>query len=309
LRIVYRSHGGENAKSRPTFYSKLLALASAVRAVRESGSTPQMIYVNDGPIPGDRLDLMHATGDVVQIDVGNNRASYRAAVQMAARRPWPPGDIVWFAEDDYLYHPQAFRMVIKAAAAVQDADYLSVFGRRALDPGSPRTATAWMPRRGAADAPNPIVVGDATWFRGVATTSTFGVRMRVLRQDRRLLRLIPYCGGAWDDATCLAVQGRRPFGWGDVREDLLPFGSRPAAQWPASIVRGLVRSGVNLRSRRAERNCRRLYFSDPLRALHLEDGAADGGLDWAGLAAQTRAWAIDQGIPVPLGVGRPLSHG
>jgi len=299
LRIIYRSHGGENTKSRPPYYSKLLGLASAVRAIRESGPSTRVIYWNDGPIPGDRLELMRASGEVVQIDGGSNRASYRAAITMAAASAWSHDDVVWFAEDDYLYCPPAFRRVSQAAAAVPQADYLSVFGGRALDPASPRTATTWFPRRGAADAPDPVDVEGVAWFRGVSTTSTFGVRLGVLRADRRLLRMIPYSGGSWDHTTCLTVQGRRPFGWGEIRDELLPFGSAPPGRWPASIARGVMRSGVNLRSRRLERHRRTLYLSDPVGAQHMELPGVGGGLDWPALAAETRAWALDHGIRVP----------
>jgi hypothetical protein len=299
LRIIYRSHGAENAKSRPPYYSKLLALASVVRAVRQSGFSPQVVYWNDGPIPGDRLELMRSSGEVVQIDGGSNRASYRAAVETAATNALEPQDVIWFAEDDYLYQPWAFRMVREGALAVPEADYLSVVGGRALDLRSPRSATAGLPRRGAADAPNPIEVGGVSWFRGMSTTSTFGVRLWVLREDRRLLRMIPYSGGAWDHTTCLTVQGRRPFRWDEVREELLPFDTLPVRHWPASMARGLVRSGVNLRSRRFARHRRLLYLSDPVGARHLEVPGASDGVDWPTLAADTRAWAHDQGLRIP----------
>jgi len=52
----------------------------------------------------------------------------------------------------------------------------------------------------------------------VSTTSTFGVRLGVLREDRTLLRLVPYSGGSWDHTTCLTVQGRQPFAWSDLRD-------------------------------------------------------------------------------------------
>jgi hypothetical protein len=305
LRIIYRSYGGESGKSRPPYYNKMLALVSsvravrAVRAVRESCFAPQVIYWNDGPLPGDRLELMRDVGEVVQIDGGSNRASYQAAIRMAVTSAWSPDDVVWFAEDDYLYRPPAFRIVMEGATAVPQADYLSVFGGRALDLASPRTATRWLRTRGATDAPDPIDVAGVAWFRGVSTTSTFGVRMRVLREDHRLLSLIPFSGGAWDNTTCLAVQGRQPFRWAEIRGELLPFGSLPMGRWPVSIARGLVRSAVNLRSRRRESHCRTLYLSDPVGARHMELPGARDGLDWAALAAETRAWALEQGIRVP----------
>jgi len=309
LRIIYRSHGGENMKSRPAYYSKLLALVSTVRSATESGLDPHLVFWNDGPIPADRLDFMRATGEVVRIDAGSNRGSYRAAIDMAAHSDWSPRDLVWFAEDDYLYRPETFRAVAAAAAALPDADYLSVFGGSALDVDSPLRAYRAYPRLGAVDVPDPVGAGGFTWFRGVSTTSTFGVRLRVLREDSALLRIVPYSGGSWDHTTCLTVQGRQPFAWREVREELLPFGALPAGQWPASIVRGVVRSGVNLRSRRAPEHRRTLYLCDPVGAIHLElpgedddhEGSPDPrrSAEWAVLAEETRRWGRDHGVTVP----------
>ena len=60
LRIVYRSHGGENMKSRPAYYSKLLALASVVRAAEESGvPDPQPAYYLIRHVYQTPVDIRH----------------------------------------------------------------------------------------------------------------------------------------------------------------------------------------------------------------------------------------------------------
>jgi len=297
LSIVYRSHGGENLKARPPYYSKLLALTSVVRAAHESGLSPRLIFSNDGPIPADRLDVMRAWGRVAQVDKGSNRESYRAAIGMVTSSSWPSDDVVWFAEDDYLYRPESFRMLMAAAAAIPQADYLSMVGGGALDQASPRTATRRHPRRGAADVPDAIDVAGVSWFRGVSTTSTFGARLGVLREDARLLRQLPYSGGAWDHTTCLTVQGRQPFSWAEVRGDLQPGGS--GAALARGAFRASVRAGTNLRSLRRPDRRRLLYLCDPVGTRHLElPGAADG-LDWERVADETRAWGGEHGITVP----------
>lgn len=296
LRIIVRSHGGEGLKPRPPFFSKMLGLVSLVRAIRECGPDPDVIFWNDGPLPDDRLALMRTAGAVARLDAGSNRASYRAAIDLAATSDWPDDDLVWFAEDDYLYQPDTFRHVLAAAAAIPDLDYLSAFGNRAIDPGSPRTATAWFPGRGAQDTPAKVEVGGVTWYRGVSTTSTFGVRLRVLREDRTLLRLLPFSGGAWDHTTCMTLQGRTTFDWDELREDVLPFGSVPPARWPVAMARGAVRVAVNLRSRRAPERCRTLYLADPVLAQHMELPIGTRGPLWESLAGQTGDWAAREGI-------------
>jgi len=300
LRIIYRSHSGENVKTRPPYYSKLLGLVSLLRAVEESGSSPQVIFWNDGPIPADRMALMREHGEVVQIDGGSNRRSYRAAIDMAARSDWHPDDLIWFAEDDYLYRPEAFRMLMSAWRRLEDADFMSMYGGLALDLASPRNEPRALPRLGAVNVPYPAEIDGTNWFRGVSTTSTFGVRHAVLREDRRLLRALPYSGGSWDHTTCLTVQGLQPFTWTEIGAELVPFGSMPAARWPAAIARGAVRTGVNLRSRRTMEHCRTLYLCDPVGALHMEMPAEGSALDWEALADDARAWAQARGITVPL---------
>lgn len=297
LRILYRSHGGENAKGRPPYYSKLLSLASVARAVRQArqaGVTAELTYWNDGPVPADRLGLMRATGDVVQATHGSNRRSYRAALRWAARGAWDDADLVWLMEDDYLYEPYAFHRLAQAAAVLPDADYLSMYGRGALDLTGPRRAPRRLDQPAADDA---VSVGGATWFRGLSTTSTFGVRLGVLREDLALLRALPFSGGAWDHTTCLTVQGLQPFTWTDVRQELLPFGRLPVAQWPASAARGAVHAGVNLRSRRSPARRRRLYQCSPICIAHLELSDL-GDARWDALADEVRAWAVAEGIPV-----------
>jgi hypothetical protein len=297
LRIIYRSHGGENAKDRPAYYSKLLGLASVARAVEESGlwPEPQVIFWNDGPIPADRVELMRSCGEVVQIEGGSNRASYRAAIEMATRSDWGVDDLVWFAEDDYLYQPNAFRLLMEAVERIPQADYLSIFGGKALDLAAPRSAPRALPRLGAGDTTDPIDVDGLQWFRGVSTTSTFGVRLGALREDRRLLRALPFTGGSWDHATCLSIQGLQPFSWHDIGAELLPFTQKPAKEWPAAMVRGAVGVAANLRSHRSDRHRRQLFLSEPVSAMHMEFPTA---FDWEPFAHQTRAWALARGIPV-----------
>jgi hypothetical protein len=48
LHVVDRSHGGENAKDRPRFYSKLLTLASLVRAAEEAGRPIELVSSTTG---------------------------------------------------------------------------------------------------------------------------------------------------------------------------------------------------------------------------------------------------------------------
>ena len=62
VHLVLRSYGGENLKRRPSYYSKLLALTSFVRAASRLPDA-EVIFLNDGPVPPLHLELMERFGE------------------------------------------------------------------------------------------------------------------------------------------------------------------------------------------------------------------------------------------------------
>jgi hypothetical protein len=284
LHVIMRSYGGENFKDRPTFYSKLACLGSLIRAAASVRPSPELIFVNDGPLPADRERLMQLAGEVVTLDAGSNRASYRWTISMAVERPWSPHDVVWFAEDDYLYTIHSFARLLEAAGALPQADYLSMYGGDARfgreagygDVGTTCTGTAR--------------VGDWGWGRHLSTTSSFGVRARQLREDARLLRLMPATGGAWDHATCLAYQGLLPFSRKELQTDLVPFTSQPPIGWPRAVARGVVRGSLSLRALRRSSRRRLLYGAEPDLIAHMEVGGYSDRVDWEAVSSETTRW-------------------
>jgi hypothetical protein len=270
LLVVMRSHGSENHKNRPEFYDKTVCLASLLRAADTVDPSPTLLFVNDGPVPARRERLMLGAGEVLQGEFGANRPSYRTSLAMAAERVGDD-DLVWFAEDDYLYDPDAFVELLDAAARLPRADYFSLYLGELAD----REASA--PQRTA-------------WGPAVSTTSSFGVRGRQLREDVALLRLMPYTGGAFDHTTSLTVQGRYPFTRRELVADLLPVGA-PASELPRALVRGAVRTALGLRAWR--RPSRRRSFVQPPQDLvaHLEVGGFDPAAGWDAVAQHSRDWA------------------
>ena len=238
LTIVYRSTDTENDKPRPWYYSKDLALASILRAAEALPCPPSFVFLNDGALPVERLALMEHHGQIHRIEGGSNRATFRAAVAYQASQ-CDDHELTWFAEDDYLYRPDALASLMNAEVAFSDAGYFSLYGSAALDTDSRRHRPAMRPRPGAEDDPHSRPAGSAMWFRAHSTTSTFGVRGWALRQDAALLRAMPFTGGAWDTATCLALQGYLPYSLPDLlpRNDVVTpraLPGRPSAWAPTS---------------------------------------------------------------------------
>ncbi|THJ74805.1 hypothetical protein [Candidatus Frankia alpina] len=289
LRILYRSVGSENAKNRPAFYSKQLALASLLRAVEQVEIPTTIVFVNDGPMPADRLSMMADAGEIIPVTCGSNRASYRHVLRMPRLRRWAADDLVWLAEDDYLYTENSLSALV-SAAALPSIEYFTLYGTSRLSP----TSTRRRPQitDDAVHEHAPLIEGVA-WARTATTTSTFGLRVGTLVEDELLLRSIPFVGGAFDRATCLTLQGFQPF-------RLPELGGEPPKVQPATAAARMARRAAltGLRATlnavalaRPERRRRTLLVPVPSLATHMELGPAlVTGHDWPAEADGVRAW-------------------
>jgi hypothetical protein len=295
LRIIYRSYGGENAKERPPYYSKQLALQSMLTAA--TAAQAEIVFINDGPVAAPLLDLMQASGDVVTLDSVGMRGSYLAALRYPRQHGWQD-DLVWFSEDDYLYRPEAF-VALEAAAARSSADYFALYGGTAHFPvhsGLPEDG--WLPD--GWDAGVPLEVDGQRWERIVSTTSSFGARTRALRQDMSIFLqgLLPHRHSLRDHDTCVVYQGYAPHRWSRLAQDLR--GHTPGPAIARLTQAGLVpfKAALNLRAHRRPPNRRVLLAAAPNLATHMESEWMAPGRDWAALAAATvQAWSDTGGRP------------
>jgi len=306
LHVVYRSYGGTNTKDRPPFFSKQLALASLVRAAEAAGQPVELVFLNDGPIPAERLDLMRAAGEVVPRTRLGFRGSYHAGLALPLERGWPDEDLVWFGEDDYLYRPSALRDLVAAAETFPEASYLALYASIGDRPpeGGEQPDYAPVPARWRGSA--PVAVNGHLWRRGLSTTWTFGVRMAALRQDRRILSLTDYTGLAGcDHAMCLLYQGLQPFPWALLGRDLRLAGPGAARRRAKRLVVVPLKAALNLWSYGRARRGRLLFAADPPLATHLETGHLALGTDWPAIAEDCAAWAAARGIPAAPPVGSP----
>ncbi|WP_369054196.1 hypothetical protein [Kineococcus terrestris] len=292
LHVVYRSHGGENAKGRPDWYSKRLALASFVRAVEEAGVPVDVVHLSDGEPTPDRLDLMRAGGRVVTFRGGSNRRSYLRALDLARRSDWDDDDVVLLAEDDYLWRPDALRSLV-AAAERRRSEYWAPYGTGThddLDGRRPPRAN-----RGESHVPESVV----RWVPHESTTSTFAARLGALRQDHRLMVLCCLSGGDFDLTTCLTLQGVPRFSLRDlVVHHPVPGSPLPkrAARWAYLAV---LRAAVDLRALRRPSRRRVLTAADPAVCTHAETGwlapHPAGRPDyWEAVAEDTRRWLAER---------------
>lgn len=277
LHLVYRSSGKENNKRRPPFYSKTLALASFLRAVERSDEVGSVVFLNDAPIPRATVEMMSKAGEVVNRTGLTLARSYREAITLPLQRRWPSSDLVYLSEDDYLFRPQAFTSLIRAAHDIPEAAYFAFYAT--IAPGGRRLATA---------------TGD--WRVAESTTSSFGARISLLAADRWLHMLGSRAEADFDRAICTAYSGLRPYGWHEV---LSGAGASPGLKPTAARV--VARTTLNLGSHLARRRRRLLVAALPSLATHMEELHMAKGVDWAEVASDTNRWAEGRGLSLDAG--------
>jgi hypothetical protein len=288
LHIVSRSYGGENKKGRPDYYSKRLSLLSLIQAFQQlNPGEAELIFVNDGPIPDDRLELMRSSGEVVMRSRLGMQGSLRAILELPIVRSWPKDDLVWFAEDDYLYQPRAFVDLLAAAEAFPQAAYFGLYaliGTRepngTLFHDAPRVPRGW-------SESEVTLVNGHPWRRALSTTSTFGVRVKPLVEDYPMMKRAMYTGGAYDHSTCLMYQGFMPYPAKSLLECLFTRQTSGGFLRRAAICG--VRMGLDLyslmRVLKPSRH-RILVAPEPALITHLETEQLAVGSDWKAVAAR-----------------------
>jgi hypothetical protein len=301
LHVIYRSYGGENQKGWPDYYSKRLALLSFVRSLQElKPGQAEPIFLNDGPIPDDRLRVMENSGEVMARSKLGARGSMWIALKMPIVRAWPHDDLVWFAEDDYLYQPRALTDLIAAADAYRDASYFALYA----------TIGSRMPNGDRSDErlpsklPNPEIkrVNGHSWDRALSTTSTFGARVKPLIEDQMLMRLAVASRGGWDHTTCLMYQGYIPYPMATLTNW---FSTKPKSwAYRATIVGARIGLNCFQAVRTLRRPVRKLVGPDPALITHMETPYVALGTDWRSVAESTQQWA--SALPVQRGAGRAI---
>ena len=292
IRLVYRSYGGENRKSRPVYYSKLLALASFVRAAEAADLS--ITFINDGPIPADRKALMARRGELVPIANGpaGMRTSYLTGLHQATERNWADDDVAYFCEDDYLHTIDAFATLTAAAEQLPQVAYFTLHGARKREPAVD-FPHGWRPQP-------DLTAANIGWSHIPSTTSTFGGRVGAVKQDMGIFRqcMRPFRRTFLDHETCLLYQGYPPYNLPEIFTGLPEHRSSGFASIAKTAVLVPFRVGMNVRALTRRSSPHLLYAPDRNLACHLENDVISPGVDWPTVASETREWAADVGHPI-----------
>jgi len=296
LRLVYRSYGGENQKRRPPYFSKLLTLVSFLRAASRAPGA-DIIFLNDGPIPPERLQLMERFGEPHFIDKGpvGMRRSYRCGLALPDQLGWQDEDLVSYNEDDYLFTEEAFIALEGAARELASVSYFTLYDS-SIDDDHPRGLRRHEIPRSWRAQPD-LVVGQQRWRNIQATASTFSARVGALRQDLDIFYqcMVPFRHRLLDTETCLLYQGYVPYHGAELLTGL----PGDFVLSPRGVIRAVglfpFRVALNARARR-QRRPHHLYALTPSAATHLETGQITKDQDWFTEALQSVEWAEKQGM-------------
>ena len=275
LHAIYRSTAKVNTKPRPAGFSKLRSLESFLRAWDGQG---ELIFLNDGAVAGEQLELMEAAGKVTVRPASDAMGAYWTALELALEQPWADDDLVYFGEDDYLYRPDTFRALAAAAEQLPDADHFAPYATigHTMPNGEPLHEGLKRPRGATGDVLGEV--DDVLWHRATSHTVSFAIRVRALREDRTIHRLALKASGAWDHTMCLACQGIVPYTARELVEPLhAPTGA--SASRRAKIV--LWRATLSALALRRRRHAHVIAAPSPALASHMEVGLMAAGADWA----------------------------
>lgn len=285
LHAIYRSWSGENRKGRPDFYSKEIALASFLRAWEAVPDPKELIFLNDGPVPSHLSQVMRASGEVVTLRGVGNRRSLRRALATPIERDWPASDLVWFAEDDYLYRASALVDLVTAASHWPSADYFALYASIGTRPPFGGAQPAYAPVPSTWRDSDPVEVNGHHWRRALSHAATFGVRVSAIRRQRRIFELSLYTATAWDHTACLCYQGVSVCSWRHVVSELMPNAPRSLRRRATLLAAAPFRVALNAWAFRQRRTPSTLVAADPALATHMETDFLALGTDWSRVAA------------------------
>jgi hypothetical protein len=270
IHVLYRSTASENKKARPSWYSKDVALASFIGALERCADVGDVVFVNDGPgVPEPRLRRMDTAGELLEIDQRGNGGSYRYLLALAESRPWADDDLVYFAEDDYLYLPSAISELCDAARTVPQASFFTPYDHTDNYEHRVQLAFARWHRNDRWD------VGGREWRAIRSTTLTYAARLADFRAQLWIHFLgtndHPADDYIWGASQTFTGRGLLP----------LVFGcTNPRNRVSVNVKR----AGLFLADYRAHRNERFLIAPTRSLATHIQEPFLAPGVDWAAVA-------------------------
>jgi hypothetical protein len=258
--VLYRTTGHENSKLRPGFYSKRIALLSFASTLSRVSAVGDVYFLCDGPVQDDQLRMMRSIGSIVTLPGLGNSGSYRRALAMFREASdWDDDDLVYFAEDDYLYQPDALFEIVKAAAAVPRASFFTPYDHPDY------YALAAHLRYSRLHSRERWRVESQTWRSVRMTTMTFAARVGPMRTAAVIHEL--------------GSRGPYPRDW-DIWSALVTVSPQYLVAKATRYTEVLVTRSMIRRAPEWLRRTDLLVAPRPSLATHLEQPFLARGVDW-----------------------------
>ena len=264
--VVLRLHARENAKARPSWFSKESCVRSLLLAIdfaRAQGlAVESTVYVDSagGPVRNDLRRMIQEFDHRVDFFGGSARRSLQFTIRDLVRsRNLRDETIVYLVEDDHLHARHAIH-----ALAEMPTEYSLLYSISA-DPDDVRKE------------------GRYRWVVTHRGVSSFAVSDSRLKKDWRMIWAVAWSGPAFDMLTWRVVEGKAPFTLKEVLSPLSPDFPLVRGSWPKAIWQVMWRVIVSLWS--FSRPAQRISALYPNGATHAENGWTSPGVDWAEIAA------------------------
>lgn len=256
LRVWCRYTDKPSTKPRPPWFTKQTCLSSLLESLEQvTEHLASLTVVVDGPVSHDLRDLLDGRARMVTSSRGGKCRTFGEVLRIAIAES-APGEIVYFAEDDYLYAPDAFAALLEAAREMNDVDYFTLYDHPDRYSGAERAFSR-------------TTVGARSWYGVPSTCLTFAARIEALRRDRWLFYAASRTPGL--DSRVLRQAAVRA-GWRTPMDELswhLVLRERQRKPWSRPMQR-------------------RLLSPVPGLATHCESGVVSEGVDWERIALNSR---------------------
>jgi hypothetical protein len=204
ITAFYRTFDGDNDKPRPSYYSKLRAFQSFLLSWTRIPDGKLIVAVNSPRVPPTLAALIDRYAHEVRFvkEQGNARC-YQATLDWSL--DLDDDSLVYHAEDDYLYHPDAFPSLVAAAEQIASADYFTLYDH---NDRYQRTDDMHLGRREFVS-----IAGNRHWRVVESTCMTYAARVGALRRDAFLHRRLCADGMPRDRLLWRLTQGIGIFFW------------------------------------------------------------------------------------------------
>jgi hypothetical protein len=212
LTAIFRTHPGESLRERPAYHSKLLTLQSFLLAWRRLDRRRLVVVVDGKSMPAEYTELYERYADEIRYLGGGsgNNGTYKATFPLLGGIG--DDELVFQAEDDYLYMEDALTELVAAAAEIPQADYFCPYDH-------PDRYTRKDDARSGRE--RIFFAGNRHWRSIESNCLSFGARAGVLKKDLYIHRLFSLPRSPRDRKIWRMTQGIGPFFWKSPKRTLI----------------------------------------------------------------------------------------